>query len=141
MSETTAPVVVEGRVKRAYTVTADRPKNAPNTSDLVLRQVSNANRTTGTMTYVVDLQNVTEDYEAEPFALAPTDESEDRWLVVCHDHEFSTTFHTLLEARRQAFLPNLWCSDCAEDVPVVDEFDEDDLSTEIKVRDAYAPSH
>lgn len=109
-------VVEPVRTKRKYTVTPDRPKNKPNTSALALRQVSNANRITGTMTTVYDLQNVDED--AEPFVQAPTDGSEERWLVACHDHEYSTTFHTLLVARRIAFLPPMWCPECAEEVPV-----------------------
>ena len=112
-------------VKRKYTVTDSRPKNKPNSSDLVLRQVSNANRITGTMTAVYDSSNITEDDDLDDFVISATDGSDDRWLVACHDHEFSTTFTTLLIARRIAFIPNLWCAECAEDVPV-----ETDLTIE-----------
>jgi hypothetical protein len=113
------------RVKRAYTVTSDRPKNKPNTSTLVLRQISNANRITGTTTAVYDGQQVDADAESfvyegsnlEDYVLEASDGTEDRWIVACHDHEFSTTLHTLLEARRIAFLPNLWCAECEEIAP------------------------
>ena len=122
------------RVKRKYTVTPDRPKNVPNSSALALRQISNANRITGTTTTVYDLNNVSDD---EPeFVQAPTDGSEERWLVACHDHEFSTTFHTLLVARRIAFLPPLWCAECAEDVPA-----EDLVGPEADAVRQYAPVH
>lgn len=139
MSVTTPEVVAvpAPRVKRKYTVTPDRPKNKPNTSTLALRQISNANRITGTTTAVYDLHNVTLDEDAEPFVIEPTDGSDDRWLVACHDHEFSTTFHTLLVARRIAFIPNLWCPSCAEDVPVSDDLTPE----EIAATREYAPQH
>lgn len=101
---------------RTYTVTPDRPKNVPNSSERFVRQHSGSTRVTGTGTTVLDGAH------ADAAGVIPKARSKaeaaKRWVVKCEEHGTYARFATLLEARRIAFLPNLWCRKCAVDHPV-----------------------